>query len=139
MTHHDLVIDNADYIITSDSSDTVLRNHSIGITGCEITSIAPAGKLQGKNHYDARGKAITPGLINTHTHLAMTLFRGWAEGVDLQGFLERVWAAEGAIMDGPTAELGTELGALESLLGGTTTALDMYLFPDSAQIGRAHV
>ena len=135
MTHHDLVIDNADYIITSDSSDTVLRNHSIGISGCEITSIAPAGKLQGKSHYDARGKAITPGLINTHTHLAMTLFRGWAEGVDLQGFLERVWAAEGAIMDGPTAELGTELGALESLLGGTTTALDMYLFPDSAHKG----
>ena len=135
MATHDLVIDNADFVITSNNSNHVFRNHSIGITGCEITALAPAGELQGKRIYDATGKAITPGLINTHTHLAMTLFRGWAEGVDLQGFLERVWAAEGAIMDGPTSQLGTELGALESLLGGTTTALDMYLFPDSAHRG----
>ena len=135
MATHDLVIENADFVVTSNSSNEVLRHHSIGITGCEISAIAPTGELQGKKSYDASGKAVTPGLINTHTHLAMTLFRGWAEGVDLQGFLERVWAAEGAIMDGPTAQLGTELGALESLLGGTTTALDMYLFPDSAHRG----
>ena len=59
----------------------------------------------------------------------MTLLRGWAEGVNLQGFLERVWAAEGAIMDEATCALGTELGALEALLAGTTTTMDMYLNP----------
>ena len=139
MTIHDLVIENASYVVTSNPHDEVFENYSIGITKNRIAAIAPAGTLQAKSHYDASGKAISPGLINTHTHLAMTLFRGWAEGVDLQGFLERVWAAEGAIMDGPTAELGTELGALESLLGGTTTALDMYLFPDFAHKGAVKV
>ena len=135
MTVHDLVIENASFLVTCNSTNDVLQNYSIGITGCEISAIAPQGELVGKKSYDASSKLITPGLINTHTHLAMTLLRGWAEGVDLQGFLERVWAAEGAIMDGPTAQLGTELGALESLLGGTTTALDMYLFPDAAHRG----
>ena len=139
MSVYDLVIDNASYIVTCNSNNEILHNYSIAINGCEIAAIAPAGQLEGKKRFDATGKAITPGLINTHTHLAMSLLRGWAEGVDLQGFLEKVWAAEGAIMDGPTAQLGTELGALESLLGGTTTALDMYLFPDSAHKGAVKV
>jgi 5-methylthioadenosine/S-adenosylhomocysteine deaminase len=80
---------------------------------------------------DARGKALLPGLVNLHTHLPMTLLRGLAEDVDLQGFLRRVWAAEAAVMDEPTVELGSRLGALESLLGGCTTQLDMY-FHDAA-------
>jgi 5-methylthioadenosine/S-adenosylhomocysteine deaminase len=65
--------------------------------------------------------------------------RGWAEGVNLQGFLERVWAAEGAIMDEATCELGTELGALEALLSGTTTTMDMYLNPAATHRGAVRV
>ena len=134
MSELDLSISNASLIVTSDGAGTIHRNYSIGIKDGVIVEIS-SSPLTAKSNYDASGKLITPGLINAHTHLAMTLFRGWAEGVDLQGFLELVWAAEGAIMDGPTAELGTTLGAYESLLGGTTTALDMYLFPDSAHRG----
>ncbi|OIQ81092.1 5-methylthioadenosine/S-adenosylhomocysteine deaminase [mine drainage metagenome] len=74
----------------------------------------------------------------------MSLLRGWAEGVDLQGFLERVWVAEGAIMDAKTCALGTELAAGESLLAGTTTVLDMYFHPDATHeaavgVGLRHV
>ena len=130
----DLAINNSDLIVTSDDKNRVLSNASIGIKDGVIAEIS-SSPLSAKDTYDAKGKLIAPGLINTHTHLAMTLFRGWAEGVDLQGFLERVWAAEGAIMNSETAQLGTELGALEALLGGTTTALDMYLFPDAAHKG----
>lgn len=130
----DLAINGADFIVTSDNQNRVLSNSSIGVTDGTIVEISPS-PLPAKETFDAKGKLIAPGLINTHTHLAMTLFRGWAEGVDLQGFLERVWAAEGAIMNPETAELGTSLGALEALLGGTTTALDMYLFPDAAHKG----
>lgn len=130
----DLAINDADFIVTSDNQNRVLSNSSIGVTYGAIVEISPS-PLPAKEIFDAKGKLIAPGLINTHTHLAMTLFRGWAEGVDLQGFLERVWAAEGAIMNPETAELGTSLGALEALLGGTTTALDMYLFPDAAHKG----
>ena len=100
----------------------------------EIVEISKS-PVQARTIFDASKKLISPGLVNTHTHLAMSLLRGYAEGVDLQGFLERVWAAEGAIMDGPTAELGTKLGALEALLGGTTTTLDMYLFPEDTHRG----
>lgn len=130
----DLAINGADIVVTSDDKNRVLSNSSIGIRDGVIAEIS-SNSLSARETYDAKGKLIAPGLINTHTHLAMTLFRGWAEGVDLQGFLERVWAAEGAIMNPETAELGTTLGALEALLGGTTTALDMYLFPDSAHRG----
>ncbi|NDE50226.1 MAG: hypothetical protein EB014_04025 [Actinobacteria bacterium] len=99
MSSFDLVIDNATYIVTSDSEDRVLQDCAIGILDNKIVAIARAGTLKGAKTYDATGKLIAPGLINTHTHLAMSLLRGWAEGVNLQGFLERVWAAEGLIMN----------------------------------------
>ena len=77
-----------------------------------------------------------PGLVNLHTHLPMTLLRGLAENVDLQGFLARLWAAE-ARGDGPRrrVELGATLGALESLLGGCTTQLDMYFHHEATHRG----
>lgn len=134
MPELDLAINNARYLVTCNSSGEVLENYSIGIRAGEIVEISKS-QLNGAINYDASGKLIAPGLVNTHTHLAMTLLRGYAEGVDLQGFLERVWAAEGAIMDGSTAELGTKLGALEALLSGTTTTLDMYLFPEDTHRG----
>lgn len=84
---------------------------------------------------DGRGKLLMPGLVNLHTHLPMTLLRGLAEDVDLQGFLARVWAAEGAVMDPGTVELGATLGALESLLGGCTTQLDMYFHHEATHRG----
>ena len=139
MIECELVIENADFVVTCDKESSVFKNYSIGITGKQIAAIAPAGQISGRKRYDAMGKIITPGLINTHTHLAMTLLRGWAEGVNLQGFLERVWAAEGAIMDGETAKVGTKLGALEALMSGTTTALDMYLFPEATHLGATEI
>ena len=74
----------------------------------------------------------------------MSLLRGWAEGVNLEGFLKKVWVAEGAIMDRETCALGTELAAGESLLAGVTTVLDMYFHPDATheaavRVGLRHV
>lgn len=135
MSNFDLVIDNAAYLVTCDNQDRILKNSAIGIRDKKIVAIQDSGTLKGDRNYNATGKLIAPGLINTHTHLAMSLLRGWAEGVNLQGFLERVWAAEGLIMSPENVALGTKLGAVESLLAGTTTALDMYLFPDAAHEG----
>jgi 5-methylthioadenosine/S-adenosylhomocysteine deaminase len=84
---------------------------------------------------DARGKLLMPGLVNVHTHLPMTLLRGLAENLDLDGFLQHLWAAEAAVMDEPTVELGATLGALESLLGGCTTQLDMYFHHEATHRG----
>lgn len=134
----DLLIKNARYAVTSNASDEILENISIGIQDGKIAYIGSDHPKADKT-FDAAGKLIAPGLINSHTHLGMSLLRGWAEGVNLQGFLERVWAAEGAIMDAPTCELGTELGALEALLSGTTTTMDMYLNPAATHRGAVRV
>ena len=134
----DLLITNARYAVTSNSANEILENVSIGITDGKISYIGP-DKPAATKSYDAAGKLIAPGLINSHTHLGMSLLRGWSEGVNLQGFLELVWAAEGAIMDEATCELGTELGALEALLSGTTTTMDMYLNPVATHRGAVRV
>ncbi len=139
-----ILIKNAKYVVTSNSENEILENATILVRDGVISGINPTSAHEGVEVFDARGHLIMPGLINSHTHLAMSLLRGWAEGVDLQGFLERVWAAEGAIMDPETCALGTELAAGEALLGGTTTALDMYFHPTAthraaAQVGLRHI
>jgi 5-methylthioadenosine/S-adenosylhomocysteine deaminase len=129
------IIKNASFVYSVDSSDTVLANATIVVRDGVIESINPASLPHDITEiYDGKDRLILPGLINTHSHLAMALLRGWAESVNLDGFLERVWAAEGAIMDKQTCALGTELGAGEALLGGTTTVLDMYLNPDATHL-----
>lgn len=133
------VLDNIDWLVTDAGEVKVERSRAIAIESGVITEVAAAGSLHGDEVVDLSHHIVTPGLINCHTHLAMTLLRGWAEGVDLQGFLERVWAAEGAIMDAETCQLGTELGALESILAGTTTALDMYFNPEATHRGAVRV
>ena len=134
----DLLIKNARYAVTSNTRNEILEGVSIGIKDGKIAYLG-TDSPDAKNIFDATEKLISPGLINSHTHLGMSLLRGWAEGVNLQGFLERVWAAEGAIMDEATCELGTELGALEALLSGTTTTMDMYLNPVATHRGAVRV
>ena len=147
-----VVLENARYVVTVDAADTVLEHATITIDDGTITSIGVAGpgasgptRDDGAERtgphaaavtvIDATGCLVMPGLVNLHTHLPMTLLRGLAEDVDLAGFLRRVWAAEGAVMDPATVELGATLGALESLLGGCTTQLDMYFHHEDAHRG----
>lgn len=126
----DLVVANARYVVTLDAGDRILNNATLVIDKGVITEINPVVVPSANRVFDASGHLVMPGLVNTHSHLAMSLLRGWAEGVNLQGFLDRVWVAEGAIMDRQTCALGTELAASESLLAGVTTVLDMYFNPD---------
>ncbi len=140
--HVDLLIKHAKFLVTVNGDNEIFENYSLAITDGKISHIAASSELahlEATQTFDATNHLISPGLINSHTHLAMSLLRGWAEGVNLQGFLERVWAAEGAIMDEATCQLGTELGALEALLSGTTTTLDMYLNPEATHKGAVRV
>jgi 5-methylthioadenosine/S-adenosylhomocysteine deaminase len=145
-----VVLENARYVVTVDEDDTVLEHATITVDDGTITNIVAAepGAHSGPRAdaeagptapdvtvIDATGCLVMPGLVNLHTHLPMTLLRGLAEDVDLAGFLRRVWAAEGAVMDPATVELGATLGALESLLGGCTTQLDMYVHHEAAHRG----
>ena len=130
-----LVIRDLAIVVTVDSEDSVLRDVSVAVEDGVITAVGSVEAHAGDEVIDGRGRLALPGLVNLHTHLPMTLLRGIAEGVDLQGFLTRVWAAEGAVMDPETVELGATLGALESLLGGCTTQLDMYFHHEAAHRG----
>ncbi len=74
----DLLITNARYAVTSNGSDEILENISIGIKDGKIAYLGKDQPAATKT-YDASGKLIAPGLINSHTHLGMCLLRGWAE------------------------------------------------------------
>ena len=80
---------------------------------------------------DGNNKLVLPGLINTHTHIPMTLLRGYSDDIILQEWLEqRVWPVEARI-DSKSVEIGTKLGLLEMISSGTTTFMDMYFFEDT--------
>jgi 5-methylthioadenosine/S-adenosylhomocysteine deaminase len=125
----DVLIENARYALMTDEDGGTREHVSIAITDGVITSIGDP--VPAHSVIDARGALVMPGLVNLHTHLPMTLLRGIAEDVDLQGFLERVWAEEARIMDAEGVYAGARLGAVEALLSGTTTALDMYFHPEA--------
>ncbi len=76
---------------------------------------------------------LAPGLVNAHTHAAMSLFRGAADDLSLMDWLQkRIWPMEGQLVDGAFVETGTRLAAAEMLLGGTTCCADMYFYPVDA-------
>jgi 5-methylthioadenosine/S-adenosylhomocysteine deaminase len=131
----DLLLHNAEIICVTDEDMSMQRHASIAIADGVITYVGDSFTGDAARTIDMRGHLLMPGLVNLHTHLPMTLLRGVAEGVDLQGFLERVWAEEARVMDPIGTRIGAQLGALEALLGGTTTALDMYFHPEAAHRG----
>lgn len=138
-----LLIRRARFALMTDESGAFAEDVDIVIEGGRIAEIG-RGIADASTTIDGRDLLVMPGLVNLHTHLAMTLLRGVAEEVDLQGFLERVWAEEARLMDATGVYAGTRLGALEALLGGTTTALDMYLHPRdthraAVEVGLRHV
>lgn len=131
-----LLIKNAKFVLTVDDDFTTLLNQDIFIEGNKIEQIKNHDpKSSAEQIIDATNHLVMPGLVNTHTHLPMTLLRGVAEDVDLQGFLEKVWAEEARLMDQVGARIGARLGALEALLSGTTSAVDMYLHPKATHQG----
>ncbi|MGE5277468.1 MAG: amidohydrolase, partial [Acidobacteriota bacterium] len=86
-----------------------------------------------RSTFDARGKIVMPGLVNTHTHAAMTLLRGVADDMPLDRWLrEKIFPAEAKNVSPEFVYEGTLLAALEMIRGGTTTFADMYYFEDDA-------
>ena len=121
-------------IVTVDKDSSVIENGSL-VVGADgtIRAIAPGNITHNATEViDARGAIVMPGLINSHTHLGMTLFRGLGDDMSLEDFLARLQPAEVKVLNYAAVHAGTELAALESLLGGITTSLDMYYLPDAA-------
>ncbi|HTT62436.1 MAG TPA: amidohydrolase family protein [Bryobacteraceae bacterium] len=123
------------YVVTMDPQRRVIDNGAIAIRGERI--LATGSKSEIEQHYQARHRLdrpeaiLAPGLISTHTHAAMSLFRGIADDLRLQDWLEHyIFPAEARNVTPDFVRWGTRLGCLEMMLSGTTTYTDMYYFED---------
>ncbi|MFQ5975469.1 MAG: amidohydrolase [Candidatus Hydrothermarchaeales archaeon] len=126
----DIVIKNA-LLITIDDKRRVLKDHSIAIEDGQIVEISKDIGGEAETTIDGKGKLLMPGLINAHTHLAMTLFRGTADDVPLMKWLqEEIWPIENNL-NRDNVRAGSLLGILEMIKSGTTCFNDMYWHLDS--------
>lgn len=99
------------------------------VEGNRIAAIGHGLSAEGAEVIDAHRMAVIPGLVNCHTHAAMTFFRGYGDDLDLMDWLNNmIWPVE-AHMDEEDVYIGSKLACLEMIKSGTTAFLDMYSFP----------
>jgi len=132
--NYDVVIHNG-IVITMNSDFDIINNGVLCIKNDKLAKIEPrknhAPLPEGKKIIDARGGIILPGLVNTHTHLPMALFRGLADDLPLSKWLnEYIFPAEANHIHPESVRLGTLLSGAEMLLSGTTTCCDGYFHED---------
>lgn len=125
-------------VITMDAAHTVYQNGAVAVRGPEIVKVGPAQEVErlvsARVVRQADNSVILPGLVNAHTHAAMTIFRGFADDIALEPWLGRIWPLELKYANAENVVLGTKLAFAEMIAGGTTTAADMYWhFPEAAQ------
>jgi 5-methylthioadenosine/S-adenosylhomocysteine deaminase len=137
-----LVIDNG-IVITVDGSRRILNPGSIAITGNTIAAIDTpaniAARYNAADTIDATGKVVMPGLINTHTHAAMVMYRGLGNDLALMDWLQKyIFPAEARTVSPEFVRIGTRLAALEMIQSGTTMFADMYYFEEEvARVAKA--
>ena len=125
----------ARYVITEDAQHRVIENGAVAIRADRIVGVGTKAEIdarfQAAHRLDRPAAILAPGLIDTHTHAAMSLFRGIADDKSLQDWLnDYIFPAEAKNVTPDFVRWGTRLGCLEMLLGGTTTFTDMYYFED---------
>ncbi|HEX5640054.1 MAG TPA: TRZ/ATZ family hydrolase [Burkholderiaceae bacterium] len=114
-----------------------LEEHAVAIESGRIVAILPsheaAGRYRASETVHLPHHALTPGLVNAHTHAAMTLLRGVGDDLPLMRWLtERIWPLEKALVSPEFVHDGGRLAALEMLRSGTTCASDMYFYPEAS-------
>lgn len=125
----------ARWVIPVEPHNTVLENHAIAVHEGRILNILPSTEADALYSADTvhtlKQHALIPGLVNAHTHAAMSLFRGLADDLPLMEWLQNhIWPAEEQWVNPEFVADGTRLAIAEMLRGGTTTFSDMYFFPD---------
>ena len=117
--------------------DVMLRNHAVAVHDGRIVAILPSGGA--RDRFDPGQRVVLedhiliPGLVNLHTHAAMSLMRGLADDLPLMDWLQgHIWPAESANASHQFVLDGTRLACAEMLLGGVTCFNDMYFYPEAA-------
>ena len=129
-----LLITNAT-VVTMDAGRRVLPAGAVAVDGRNIAAVGPAEELTGRftatETIDAQGQVVMPGLVNTHTHAPMVLYRGLADDLALMEWLEKyIFPAEAKTVTPEFVRAGTRLALLEMIASGTTTYADMYYFEE---------
>jgi len=132
----------ARWLIPVNPAHDCLEHHSIAIDDGRIVDILPDDRAilqySAQNRIAYPEHALMPGMINCHTHAAMSLFRGLADDLALMDWLQNhIWPAEQKWVNEAFVQTGTELAIAEMLRCGTTCFNDMYFYPDvSARVAR---
>ncbi|MCX7166970.1 MAG: TRZ/ATZ family hydrolase [Rhodocyclales bacterium] len=126
-----------EWIIPVEPAGITLSGHALAVNDGRILALLPDDEalrhFRAREVLDLPGQVLLPGLINLHTHAAMSLLRGYADDLPLMRWLsERIWPAEARHAGPDFVRAGTLLACAEMLRGGVTTFNDMYFFPDAA-------
>jgi 5-methylthioadenosine/S-adenosylhomocysteine deaminase len=122
-------------VVTMDAAGRVLTDAAVAIDGRDVIAVGETTALEGTYRadqvIDVRGDVVMPGLINTHTHAPMVLYRGLADDLALMEWLQRyIFPAEAKTVTPAFVRAGTRLAVLEMIRSGTTTYADMYYFEE---------
>src|SRR4051794_14719532 len=125
----------ARYVVTMDARHRLVENGAVAIRGSKIVGVGTQAEIGGRftsaRVLDKRDSLIAPGLIDTHTHAPMSLFRAIADDKRLQDWLNNyIFPAESRNVSPEFVRWGTRLACLEMVLAGITTYTDMYYFED---------
>jgi 5-methylthioadenosine/S-adenosylhomocysteine deaminase len=122
-------------VVTMDGARRVIANGAVAIQAEKIAAVGTAGEIAAAypkaERIDASGHIVMPGLVNTHGHAPMVLYRGLADDLALMDWLQQyIFPAEAKTVSPEFVRIGTKLAALEMIESGTTTYADMYYFED---------
>src|SRR5947199_1989832 len=123
-------------VITMDGARTIYDDGAVVVRGDTIVAVGPRAEVEAKyasaQTIDAHGGLVLPGLVNGHTHVPMTLFRGLHDDVTLNDWLYKyIFPAEAKNVNEEFVRWGTRLAAAEQIRAGVTTFADMYYFEDA--------
>jgi 5-methylthioadenosine/S-adenosylhomocysteine deaminase len=127
----------ARWVVPVEPAGTVLEDHAVAVAGGRIEAVLPGDDAQrrypGREILELADHVLIPGLVNAHTHAAMSLMRGIADDLSLMRWLkEHIWPAEARHVSPQFVRDGTLLACAEMLRGGVTCFNDMYFFPEAA-------
>ncbi|MHC5675340.1 amidohydrolase [Nostoc sp.] len=127
----------SDFIVTMNKAQPVIENGAVAIRDGKIVAVDTKYKIMASYRANrtlpGEGLVLMPGLVNGHSHSAMVLFRGLADDLALQNWLQNyIFPAEGKFVDENFVRVGEQLACWEMIRGGTTTFVDMYFKPDVA-------
>ena len=137
--HADLLIF-PQWLLPVDARDRELRDHAVAVADGRILAVLPAPEarrsITAARVQELPGHVLIPGLVNAHTHAAMTLMRGLADDLPLMTWLhDYIWPTETRRVDPRFVGDGSRLAVLEMLRGGVTCFNDMYFYPEvTAQV-----